>query len=185
MNRSCFEKGALELPLLGTIKRLELNSAVRDIICNRIYQIMSILYVQSFMKNLLITSLFILIAASCDLVGSNNEEGCLIQSGIASWYGEDYHGSQTANGEIYDMESMTAAHKRLPFNTVVGVKNLDNGENVIVRINNRGPYVEGRVIDLSRKAAREIGILTVGLADVELYLIKKGEGEIPDDLKCQ
>jgi rare lipoprotein A len=122
---------------------------------------------------------------SCDVIGSDNEEGCLIQTGIASWYGQDYHGSQTANGEIYDMESMTAAHKRLPFNTVVGVKNLENGKNAIVRINNRGPYVEGRVIDLSRKAAREIGIITVGLADVELYLIKKGEGEVPEDLNCQ
>ncbi|HKK25703.1 MAG TPA: septal ring lytic transglycosylase RlpA family protein [Gracilimonas sp.] len=122
---------------------------------------------------------------SCDVIGSDNEEGCLIQTGIASWYGQDYHGSQTANGEIYDMESMTAAHKRLPFNTVVGVKNLENGKNTIVRINNRGPFVEGRVIDLSRKAAREIGIITDGLADVDLYLIKKGPGELPSDLACQ
>jgi rare lipoprotein A len=136
-------------------------------------------------KNLLFISIGIIGMNSCDVIGSDNEEGCLIQTGIASWYGQDYHGSQTANGEIYDMESMTAAHKRLPFNTVVGVKNLENGKNAIVRINNRGPYVEGRVIDLSRKAAREIGIITVGLADVELYLIKKGEAEVPEDLNCQ
>jgi rare lipoprotein A len=141
--------------------------------------------VQRFLKNLLIFSVFFLNLASCDLIGSNNEEGCLIQTGIASWYGEDYHGSLTANGEIYDMKSMTAAHKRLPFNTVVGVKNLENGKNAIVRINNRGPFVEGRVIDLSRKAAREIGIITEGLADVELYLIEKGDGEIPADLMCK
>ncbi|HET8865072.1 MAG TPA: septal ring lytic transglycosylase RlpA family protein [Gracilimonas sp.] len=140
---------------------------------------------QRFLKKLLILSVLIVYLASCDLISSNNnEEGCFIQTGIASWYGEDYHGSLTANGEIYDMESMTAAHKRLPFNSIVRVKNLENGVNVIVRINNRGPFVEGRVIDLSRKAAREIGIITEGLADVDLYLIEKGEGEIPDDLKC-
>lgn len=138
-----------------------------------------------FLKNLLILSALIMFLASCDIISSNNKEGCLIQSGIASWYGEDYHGSQTANGEIYDMESMTAAHKRLPFNSIVGVKNLDNDKNVIVRINKRGPFVEGRVIDLSRKAAREIGIITDGLADVDLYLIEKGYGEIPEDLSCR
>lgn len=140
---------------------------------------------QRFIKTLFILSVSIAYFASCSLIGPNdNEEGCLIQTGIASWYGKDYHGSQTANGEIYDMESMTAAHKRLPFNSIVRVKNLDNGENVIVRINNRGPFVDGRVIDLSRKAAREIGIITEGLADVELYLIEKGDGEIPVDLQC-
>ncbi|MDZ7805758.1 MAG: septal ring lytic transglycosylase RlpA family protein [Gracilimonas sp.] len=141
-----------------------------------------------FLKNLLILSVIIvyLNLTSCDIMGSNNEvDGCLIQSGIASWYGEDYHGTQTANGEIYDMESLTAAHKRLPFNTIVGVKNLDNGENVIVRINNRGPFVEGRVIDLSREAAREIGIIATGLADVDLYLIEKGDGEISANLSCR
>lgn len=136
-------------------------------------------------KKLLFISFGIFCFNSCDIIWSENEEDCLIQTGIASWYGEDYHGSQTASGEIYDMESLTAAHKRLPFNTVVGVKNLDNGENVIVRINNRGPFVEGRVIDLSRKAAREIGILTTGLADVELYLIEAGDAELPEDLSCR
>lgn len=141
--------------------------------------------VPTFLKNLLIGSVLFITLSSCDIIGSNNEEGCLIQTGIASWYGEDYHGSVTANGEIYDMESMTAAHKRLPFNSVIGVKNLENGKNTIVRINNRGPFVEGRVIDLSRKAAREIGIIIEGLADVELYLIEKGSGEIPDDLNCK
>lgn len=126
------------------------------------------------------------VTLSCDMLNGDDElQGCLIQTGIASWYGEDYHGSQTASGEIYDMESLTAAHKRLPFNTVVGVKNLDNGENVIVRINNRGPFIEGRVIDLSRKAAREIGVLTTGLADVELYLIEAGDAELPEDLSCR
>lgn len=137
------------------------------------------------MKIVLLISVFLGTFASCNLLGFGNKEGCLIQTGIASWYGEDYHGSQTASGEIYDMESLTAAHKRLPFNTLVEVKNLDNGKKVTVRINNRGPFVEGRVIDLSRKAAREIGNLTAGLADVELYLIEAGDAELPEDLTCR
>lgn len=118
--------------------------------------------------------IFVMIT-SCNITGNNTFDHPLLESGIASWYGSDYHGSTTANGETYDMESMTAAHRTLPFNTVVHVVNNDNGKTVNVRINNRGPYVEGRIIDLSRKAAREIDILTIGLADVDLYIIKEGD----------
>ena len=117
---------------------------------------------------------------SCNI--NNNEsllEDCLVDEGIASWYGEDYHGTETANGEIYDMESLTAAHKTLPFNSMVNVKNIENGTSVVVRINNRGPFVEGRVIDLSRKAAREIDIITAGLAEVEVYLLSD------EDVTCK
>lgn len=99
-------------------------------------------------------SILCLFIASCNVAG--NEEGCLFETGIASWYGSGFHGELTANGETYDMESLTAAHKTLPFNTVVKVVNLENGKSVTVRINNRGPFVEGRVIDLSRRAAREL-----------------------------
>lgn len=105
---------------------------------------------------------------SCNILDSGSE---FIESGVASWYGADYHGTQTANGEIYDMNSMTAAHKTLPFGSTVRVVNKDNGRYVTVRINNRGPFVEGRVIDLSRRAALEIGIFQKGLAPVDLYLI--------------
>jgi rare lipoprotein A len=112
-----------------------------------------------------------------------NTEGCLIDSGIASWYGANFHGEPTANGETYDMESLTAAHKTLPFNTIVRVVNKDNGRTVTVRINNRGPFVSGRVIDLSRKAAREIDILSAGLAEVDLYLIEEGNTP-PKKLQC-
>lgn len=117
---------------------------------------------------------------SCNVLDSKK---CLLESGIASWYGEDFHGSKTANGEIYDMESLTAAHKTLPFNTVVRVVNLDNGKFVTVRINNRGPFVEGRVIDLSRKAAREIEIIRSGITEVDLYLAD-GQDSSQEELSC-
>ena len=99
------------------------------------------------------------------------EEG-LIQFGIASWYGGDFHGKRTADGEIYDMYKLTAAHKQLPFHTLVEVKNLENRKKVIVRINDRGPFVKGRIIDLSKKAAQRIGIENTGTAQVRLRIIK-------------
>ncbi len=111
-------------------------------------------------------------------------EDCLIETGIASWYGSDFHGGLTANGERYDMESLTAAHKTLPFNTIVRVVNTDNDREVTVRINNRGPFITGRVIDLSKKAAREIDIITKGLAEVELYLVKEGDAPA-EDIRCR
>lgn len=91
--------------------------------------------------------------------------------GIASWYGYPYHGRRAASGEIYDMEQYTAAHRTLPFNSRVRVENLENGRHVEVRINDRGPFVEGRIIDLSRAAARSIGMLGPGTARVRLVLV--------------
>jgi rare lipoprotein A len=93
-------------------------------------------------------------------------------NGIASWYGADFEGRLTSNGEIYDMYAMTAAHKTLPLGTVVKVNNLDNGKSVQVRINDRGPYVLGRIIDLSKTAAENIGISGTGTAHVQLEIIK-------------
>ncbi|MFN0126350.1 MAG: septal ring lytic transglycosylase RlpA family protein [Verrucomicrobiales bacterium] len=90
------------------------------------------------------------------------------ETGIASWYGGRWHGRKTANGERYDQNSMTAAHKRLPFNTRVRVTNLRTGQSAIVRINNRGPYIRGRVIDVSRAAAQKIGIQRGGVGRVKL-----------------
>src|SRR5579885_1175093 len=81
------------------------------------------------------------------------------ETGIASWYGYPYHGKQAANGEIYDMEKLVAAHRTLPFDTWVRVENLDNGKEVEVRIIDRGPFVAGRIIDLSHAAARAIGMI--------------------------
>ena len=94
------------------------------------------------------------------------------QEGMASWYGPGFHGNRTASGEVYDMEDMTAAHKRLPFGTVVRVDNLDNGRRAEVRINDRGPFVDDRIIDLSRAAAREIGMLGPGTARVRISVVE-------------
>lgn len=93
------------------------------------------------------------------------------QVGIASWYGSNFHGKPTANGEIYDMEKMTAAHTTLPLPSYVEVTNLSNGAKRIIRINDRGPFVDGRLIDLSRAAARELDFLNQGLARVRVRLI--------------
>ena len=91
-----------------------------------------------------------------------------VEEGVASWYGKDFHGKTTANGECYDMYGMTAAHKILPFNTKVKVTNLANGRSVVVRINDRGPFVADRVIDLTNTAAAQIGMLGPGTARVRV-----------------
>lgn len=93
------------------------------------------------------------------------------EKGVASWYGEPFHGRKTASGEIYDMNKITAAHKTLPLHTWVEVKNLENRQILNVRINDRGPFVNGRVIDLSRGAARLINILGPGTAKVSIRAI--------------
>ena len=92
-------------------------------------------------------------------------------SGIASWYGPDFHGKKTSNGETYNMNAMTAAHKTLPMNTMVRVTNLDNGAQTTVRINDRGPFVAGRIIDLSKAAATSIGMIGAGTARVKLEVV--------------
>ena len=94
-----------------------------------------------------------------------------IETGVASWYGVPYNGRRAASGEIYDMEKLTAAHRSLPFETWVEVTNLSNGRSVGVRINDRGPFARGRVIDLSQAAAREIEMLGPGTARVRLRVI--------------
>lgn len=94
-------------------------------------------------------------------------------AGSASWYGGKFHGRKTANGELFDMNQLTAAHKTLPFGTRVKVTNNRNGKSVIVRINDRGPYVKKRVIDLSRKAAQEVGMIKSGTAPVTVEILLK------------
>jgi peptidoglycan lytic transglycosylase len=90
------------------------------------------------------------------------------QEGIASWYGPGFNGKSTANGEIYNMDAMTAAHRTLPFGTTVRVHDLENGRSVVVRINDRGPFVAGRIIDLSREAARELHMDGTALVRLEI-----------------
>ncbi len=93
------------------------------------------------------------------------------QTGLASWYGEKFHGRKTSNGEIYNMFAMTAAHKTLPLGTFVRVHNLGNGKSVDVRVNDRGPFVRGRIIDLSYTAAKKIGIVGPGTARVRVMAL--------------
>jgi rare lipoprotein A len=93
------------------------------------------------------------------------------ERGLASWYGPGFHGKQTSNGEVFDMNGLTAAHKQLPFDTIVEVRNRENGRTVRVRINDRGPFVRGRIIDLSRGAAEALGLLTTGVAEVSLRVV--------------
>jgi rare lipoprotein A len=98
------------------------------------------------------------------------------EQGIASWYGgrDGFEGKPTASGEIYDSSLLTAAHRELPLGSIVDVTNLDNGSTVRVRINDRGPFIAGRVIDLSRAAAREIGLLGPGVGPVRLTVVTPG-----------
>jgi rare lipoprotein A len=92
-------------------------------------------------------------------------------SGIASWYGPGFHGNRSASGEVYNQNAMTAAHRSLPFGTKVVVTNLNNGRSVVVRINDRGPFVRGRVIDLSAAAARALGVMQTGVAPVQVQVL--------------
>ncbi len=94
-----------------------------------------------------------------------------VQTGIASWYGPDFHSKKTSNGETYNMYAQTAAHKTLPMNTMVRVDNLENGKSTIVRINDRGPFVDGRIIDLSNKAAHDIDMVKKGIAKVRVTIL--------------
>ena len=93
------------------------------------------------------------------------------QTGLASWYGSDFHGKKTSCKEIYDMHALTAAHKTLPFQSHVKVTNLNNGKNVTVRINDRGPFVKGRIIDLSFAAAQRLGMVEDGVVPVRVQVL--------------
>lgn len=94
------------------------------------------------------------------------------ETGVASYYGTKYHGRQTASGEVFDMNELTAAHSTLKFGTKVKVTHLANNRSVTVRINDRGPFVKGRVIDLSRAAAEELQMVRAGLAEVKLEIVE-------------
>jgi rare lipoprotein A len=111
------------------------------------------------------------------IVRKNPGRVLLTLEGIASYYADDFHGKMTSNGETYDMHSLTAAHKVFPFGTKVRVTNLDNGKAVIVRINDRGPFKEGRIIDLSLGAAQEIDLIQKGTARVRLEVLEWGDGK--------
>jgi rare lipoprotein A len=99
------------------------------------------------------------------------------QRGIASWYGPKFHGRKTSNGETYNMHDMTAAHKTLPIPVFVHVKNLDNGRTAVVRVNDRGPFIDGRIIDLSYAAAKKLGVDGPGTARVEIAALAPGQSQ--------
>ncbi len=102
-----------------------------------------------------------------------------VQEGVASWYGPKFHGRRTASGEIYNMYDLTAAHKILPMHTKVKVTNLENGRSLIVRINDRGPFVKNRIIDLSYAAAKKLGLVGPGTAKVRVESLGSWSPDIP------
>ncbi len=104
----------------------------------------------------------------------NYRAGSIIH-GNASYYADKFHGRKTANGEIFDMYKKSAAHKTLPFNTMLKVTNLKNNKNVVVRINDRGPFVRGREIDLSYRAAQELDMIPEGVAKVQIKILELGK----------
>jgi len=115
-------------------------------------------------KQKLFYLLVILLLSSC---------GYTTRKGLASYYADSYEGKTTANGEIYRQGKITAAHKTLPFGTKVEVTNLSNNKSVVVRINDRGPYIRGRIIDLTKAAAKEIDMVGAGVAKVKIRYKKK------------
>jgi rare lipoprotein A len=107
------------------------------------------------------------------------------ETGVASWYGKKFHGKATSSGEIYDMHEMTAAHKSLPLPTRVRVTNLSNGRSVIVKVNDRGPFVDNRIIDMSYSAAKQLDMVTNGTALVEVEALGAGGRAEPIDQYAQ
>lgn len=114
----------------------------------------------------LTTLLFMLAASATVQAGTPHEPNVQEEEGIASFYSDRFQGSPTASGELFDQQALTAAHPSLPLGTKVLVKRADTGQEVEVLINDRGPFIEGRIIDLSKRAARELGMLRRGLAPV-------------------
>jgi len=122
------------------------------------------------LKKLPLVLSLLAILSSCARAPYHSRGG--IETGVASWYGPDFHGKFTSNKEIYDMYDLTAAHRTLPFGTYVMVTNLDNGRTATVRINDRGPFVGDRIIDLSYAAARVLGMIGPGTIPVSLEILK-------------
>jgi rare lipoprotein A len=112
--------------------------------------------------------------AGCARLPRPNPAG--VETGVASWYGEEFHGRPTSSREIYDMNDLTAAHRTIPFGTYVMVTNLVNDRSVVVRINDRGPFVKGRILDLSYAAARVLGLVGPGTARVRLEVLRGFQG---------
>jgi rare lipoprotein A len=119
----------------------------------------------------LLAGIGLLMLASCATTSAPTTESGGGEVGVASYYADRFHGRQTASGERYDRNAYTAAHRRLPFGALVQVTRIDNGETVEVRINDRGPFVKGRVIDLSYAAAKKLGMLRKGVVRVKVVRV--------------
>lgn len=138
------------------------NGSVRHVISGR-----------PCLLNSAVVLLLLLIVSGCGGGGPEvDTEPGSVQEGKASYYAHKFHGRTTASGEVYDENAMTAAHKTLSFGTTVRVTNRANGKKVVVRINDRGPFVEGRIIDLSFKAAGELDMIAGGVVDVRVEVLK-------------
>ncbi len=122
-----------------------------------------------------------LLLASCAPYHAGKKPISYRAKGEASWYGPGFHGRKTANGEKFSQNALTAAHKTLPLGTTVKVTNLENDKSVVVRINDRGPFVKGRIIDLSKGAAKEIGLIGTGTAHVEVVALAAGDESEPTE----
>lgn len=124
------------------------------------------------MKKRLNLSLFLVLVGSILLSAQSNAEW-----GIASYYHDSFHGKETAYGVKYDKKALTAAHRELPYGTMIRVTRLDNKKSVVVKVTDKGPYKRGRIVDLSRAAAERIGLINDGLSDVKLEVVKRGSGQ--------
>lgn len=128
---------------------------------------------QKLMKNKFLVGIFIFLSINMSLSALT-----LYKNDVtASFYAEKFHGKRTSNGEIFNMNDLTCAHKSLPFNTILKVTNLSNGKTVQVRVNDRGPFVAGREIDLSKAAAKKIGMINSGTAKVKIQIVKMGKND--------
>jgi len=107
------------------------------------------------------------------------------ETGIASWYGPDFHGKYTANGEVYDMNDLTAAHHTLPMPSLARVTNLDNGRSIVVRVNDRGPFAKGRILDMSRRGAQLLGFEQAGTAKVRVQILAQESKQLAAQMKAQ
>lgn len=130
----------------------------------------------SGLAHALILTLLAMLVSGCSMHRYDKPRVGTTQRGVASWYGEPFHGRKTASGEVYDMHGLTAAHKELPLGTVVWVKNLENGRELELRVNDRGPFVKGRVLDVSYAAAKRLGMVGPGTAKIELRVVRLGGG---------
>lgn len=142
------------------------------------------MHLTRFMRHfsrLILPILILTFTTGCQVNKGN--KGKLIDSGTASWYGPGFHGKLTANGEKFNMNDLTAAHRTLAFGTIVKVVNQDNGKSVVVRINDRGPYAKNRVIDLSKKAAKQLDMIGPGTAKVSIYQISNTDNSRVTDVK--